>query len=144
MDIELAADSGAGLAGEVTPLGLTFLLITQATRPTGDAAGIAEVADLLLADVIALTDFSHWYTLLVQGDHLILLRRREAGVMLAGERLWWSWWWFVGAPSSGGNVLANSRSACQFLVGEVRRAPTSSVYEPLGRWHSADHPEETE
>ena len=83
MDIELAADSGAGLAGEVTPLGLTFLLITQATRPTGDAAGIAEVADLLLADVIALTDFSHWYTLLVQGDHLILLRRREVGVMLA-------------------------------------------------------------
>lgn len=65
--------------------------------------------------------------------------------MLAGERLWWSWWWwFVGAPSSGGNVLANSRSVCQFLVGEVRRAPTSSVYEPLGRWHSADHPEETE
>lgn len=83
MDIELAADSGAGLAGEVTPLGLTFLLITQATRPTGDAAGIAEVADLLLADVIALADLAYRHALLVQGDHLILLRRREAGVMLA-------------------------------------------------------------
>jgi len=64
--------------------------------------------------------------------------------MLAGEQLWWSWWWFVGAPSSGGNVLANSRSVCQFLAGEVRRATTSSVYAPLDRWQSADHPEETE
>ena len=64
--------------------------------------------------------------------------------MLAGEQLWWSWWWFVGAPSSGGNVLTNSRSVCQFLAGEVRRATTSSVYAPLDRWHSADHPEETE
>ena len=28
----------------------------------------------------------------------------------------------VVAPSSGGNVLANSSSVCQFLVTEVRRA----------------------
>ena len=83
MDAELAADGGAGLAGEVVLLGLALLLITQATRPTEDTAGIAEVADLLPADVIALADLSHWHTLLVQGDHLILLRWRKAGVMLA-------------------------------------------------------------
>ena len=83
MDAELAADGGAGLAGEVVLLGLALLLVAQASRPTGDTAGIAEVADLLPADVIALTDLSHWHTLLVQGDHLILLRWRKAGVMLA-------------------------------------------------------------
>jgi hypothetical protein avisC_07996 len=83
VDAELAADGGAGLAGEVVLLGLALLLITQATRPTEDTAGIAEVADLLPADVIALADLSHWHTLLVQGDHLILLRWRKAGVMLA-------------------------------------------------------------
>lgn len=64
-------------------LGLALLLITQATRPTGDAAGVAEVADLLLADAIALADLSHRHAPLVQGDHLILLRWRKAGVMLA-------------------------------------------------------------
>ena len=64
-------------------LGLALLLVCQATRPTGDTTGIAEVADLLPADAIALTDLSHWHTLLVQGDHLILLRWRKAGVMLA-------------------------------------------------------------
>jgi len=83
MHAELAADGGAGLAGDITLLGLALLLVAQATRPTGDAAGIAEVADLLPADAIALTDLSHWHTLLVQGDHLILLRWRQAGVMLA-------------------------------------------------------------
>ena len=83
MHAELAADSGAGPASEIVLLGLMLLLITQATRPTGDTAGIAEVADLLPADAIALTDLSHWHTLLVQGDHLILLRWRQAGVMLA-------------------------------------------------------------
>ena len=31
----------------------------------------------------------------------------------------------VVAPLSGGNVLANSSSVCQFLVTEVRRATTS-------------------
>ena len=83
MDTELAADSGAGTAGEILLLGLTLLLIAQATRPTGDSAGIAEVADLLPADAIALADIAHWHALLVQGDHLILLRWRQAGVMLA-------------------------------------------------------------
>ena len=39
----------------------------------------------------------------------------------------------VVAPSSGGSVLANFSSVCQFLVTEVRRATTSSVYEPLDR-----------
>ena len=38
----------------------------------------------------------------------------------------------VVGPSSGGSVLANFSSVCQFLVTEVRRATTSSVYEPLG------------
>ena len=83
MHAELAADGGAGLPSEVVLLGLALLLIGQATRATGDATGIAEVADLLLADAIALTDLSHRHTLLVQGDHLILLRWRKAGVMLA-------------------------------------------------------------
>lgn len=83
MHAELAADGGAGLAGEVVLLGLTLLLITQATRPTGDATGIAEVADLLLADAIALADLSHRHAPLVHGDHLILLHWRKAGVMLA-------------------------------------------------------------
>lgn len=83
MHAEVAADGGAGLAGEVALLGLTLLLIAQATRPTGGAAGIAEVADLLPADAIALADIAHWHALLVQGDHLILLRWRQAGVMLA-------------------------------------------------------------
>ena len=83
MHAELAADSGAGPASEIVLLGLALLLIAQATRPTGDTTGIAEVADLLPADAIALTDLSHWHTLLVQGDHLILLRWRKARVMLA-------------------------------------------------------------
>ena len=83
MHTELAADGGAGLAGEVVLLGLALLLVAQATRPTGDATGIAEVADLLPADAIALADLSHRHAPLVQGDHLILLRWREAGVMLA-------------------------------------------------------------
>ena len=83
MDAELAADGGARPAREIVLLGLALLLIAQAAQPTGDATGIAEVADLLPADAIALTDLSHWHTLLVQGDHLILLRRRKAGVMLA-------------------------------------------------------------
>ena len=83
MHAELAADSGAGPASEIVLLGLALLLIAQAARPTGDATGIAEVADLLPADAIALTNLSHWHTLLVQGDHLILLRWRKAGVMLA-------------------------------------------------------------
>ena len=36
----------------------------------------------------------------------------------------------VVSPSSGGNVLANSSSVCQFLVTDEQRATTSSVYEP--------------
>lgn len=83
MHAEVVADSGAGLAGDITPLGLAFLLVGQASRPTGDATGITEVADLLFADAIALADLSHWHALLVQGDHLLLLRWREAGVILA-------------------------------------------------------------
>ena len=83
MHAELAADSGAGPASEIVLLGLALLLVCQATRPTGDTAGVAEVADLLPADAIALADLSHRHAPLVQGDHLILLRRREAGVMLA-------------------------------------------------------------
>ena len=43
----------------------------------------AEVTDLLPADAIALADLAYWCALLVQGDHLILLRWRKAGVMLA-------------------------------------------------------------
>ena len=34
----------------------------------------------------------------------------------------------VVAPSSGGNVLANSSSVCQFLVTEVRRATTVLLF----------------
>ena len=83
MHAELAADSGAGPASEIVLLGLALLLVAQASRPTGDAAGITEVANLLPADAIALADLAHWHTLLVQGDHLILLRWRKAGVMLA-------------------------------------------------------------
>ena len=83
MHAELAADGGTGPAGEVTPLGLTFLLIVQTARPTGDTTGFAEIAELLLADAIALADLAHQHALLVQGDHLILLRWRKAGVMLA-------------------------------------------------------------
>lgn len=83
MHTEVAADGGAGLAGDITLLGLALLLIAKAARPTGDATGIAEVADLLPTDAIALTDLSHWHALLVQGDHLLLLRWREAGVILA-------------------------------------------------------------
>lgn len=49
MHAEVAADSGAGLASEIVLLDLALLLIAQATRPTGDATGIAEVADLLPA-----------------------------------------------------------------------------------------------
>lgn len=82
MHAELTADSGAGLAGEIVLLGLALLLITQAARPTGDTAGIAEVADLLPADAIALTDLAHWHALLVEHDYLILLRWRKARVML--------------------------------------------------------------
>ena len=83
MHAELAADSGAGPASEIVLLGLALLLVGQAARPTGDATGIAEVADLLPADVIALADLSHWHALLVQGDHLIFLCWRKASVMLA-------------------------------------------------------------
>lgn len=83
MHAELAADGGAGLASEVVLLGLALLLVAQAARPTGDATGITEVADLLPTDAIALADLAHWHTLLVQGDYLVLLRWRKAGVMLA-------------------------------------------------------------
>ena len=83
MHAKLAADGGAGLPSEVVLLGLALLLVCQATRSAGDATGIAEVADLLLADAIALADLAHRHALLVQGDHIILLRRREAGVMLS-------------------------------------------------------------
>ena len=82
MHAELAADSGAGLASDITLLGLALLLITQAARPTGNTTGIAEVADLLPADAIALADLAHRHALLVERDHLILLRWRKAGVML--------------------------------------------------------------
>ena len=78
-----AADGGAGLAGDITLLGLTLLLVVQAARPTGDSTGIAEVADLLLADAIALADLAHRHALLVEGDYVLLLRWRKAGVMLA-------------------------------------------------------------
>ena len=88
MHAELAADSGAGLAGEVTPLGLTFLLIVQTARPTGDTTGFAEIAELLLADAIALADLAHRYALPVQSDHVVLLRWRKAGVMLAQALRW--------------------------------------------------------
>ena len=77
-----AADGGAGLAGDITLLGLTLLLVVQAARPTGDSTGIAEVADLLLADAIALADLAHRHALLVEGDYVLLLRWRKAGVML--------------------------------------------------------------
>ena len=83
MHAELAADGGTGPASEIVLLGLMLLLITQDTRPTGDTAGIAEVADLLPADAIALANLAHRYALLVQSDHLVLLRWRKAGVMLA-------------------------------------------------------------
>lgn len=83
MHAELAADGGAGLAGEVVLLGLALLLVAQATWPAGDAPSGAEVTDLLPADAIALADLAYWRALLVQGDHLILLRWRKAGVMLA-------------------------------------------------------------
>ena len=82
MHAELAADGGAGLASDITLLGLALLLVAQTARPTGNATGIAEVADLLLADAIALADLAHRHALLVQGDHLILLHWRKAGVML--------------------------------------------------------------
>ena len=87
MHAELAADGGAGLPSEVVLLGLALLLVCQATRSAGDVPSGAEVTDLLLADAVALADLSHWHTLLVQGDHLILLRWRKAGVMLA-QTLW--------------------------------------------------------
>ena len=83
MHAELAADSGAGLPSEVVLLGLALLLLAQTARPTEDATGIAEVTDLLFADAIALADLAHRHALLVQGDHLSLLRWRKAGVMLA-------------------------------------------------------------
>ena len=83
MDAELAADGGAGLASDITLLGLALLLVAQATWPAGDAPSGAEVTDLLPADAIALADLAYWRALLVQGDHLILLRWRKAGVMLA-------------------------------------------------------------
>ena len=83
MHAEVTTDGGAGLAGEVVLLGLTLLLVCQATRSAGDVPSGAEVTDLLLADAVALADLAHRHALLVQGDHLILLRRREAGVMLA-------------------------------------------------------------
>ena len=77
MHAELVADGGEGLLSEVAPLGLALLLITRAARPTGNAAIGAEVADLLLADAIALADLAHRHTLLVEGDHVVLLRWRE-------------------------------------------------------------------
>ena len=77
MHAELVADGGEGLLSEVAPLGLALLLITQAARPTGNAAIGAGVADLLLADAIALEDLAHRHTLLVEGDHVVLLRWRE-------------------------------------------------------------------
>ena len=83
MHAELAADGGAGLAGEVVLLGLALLLFAQATWPAGDAPSGAEVTDLLPADAIALADLAHWHTLLVQGDYIVLLCWRKAGVMLA-------------------------------------------------------------
>lgn len=83
MHAELAADGGAGLAGEIVLLGLALLLIGQATRSAGDAPSGAEVADLLLADAVALADLAHRHALLVEHDHLILLRWRKTGVMLA-------------------------------------------------------------
>lgn len=83
MHAELAADSGAGLAGEVVLRGLALLLVGQATWSARDVPSGAEVADLLFADAIALADLAHRHALLVQGDHLILLRWRKAGVMLA-------------------------------------------------------------
>lgn len=36
----------------------------------------------------------------------------------------------VGTSPSGGNVLANSSSVCQFLVTEVRRATRWSLFKP--------------
>ena len=42
----------------------------------------------------------------------------------------------VVSPSSGGNVLANSSSVCQFLVTDEQRATTSSVYESWSISHS--------
>ena len=69
-------------ASEVVLLGLALLLVAQAARSTGNTPGITEVADLLTADAIALADLSHRHAPLVQGDHLILLRWRQAGVML--------------------------------------------------------------
>ena len=83
MDAELAADGGARPAREIVLLGLALLLVGQATWPAGDAPSGAEVTDLLPADAIALADLAYWCALLVQGDHLILLRWRKAGVMLA-------------------------------------------------------------
>ena len=83
MHAELAADGGTGPAADITLLNLALLLVGQATRPTGDTMGIAEVADLLPADAIALADLAHQHALLVQGDHLIFLRWRKARVMLA-------------------------------------------------------------
>jgi len=83
MHTEVAADGGAGLAGDITLLDLALLLVAQATWPAGDAPSGAEVTDLLPADAIALADLAYWRALLVQGDHLILLRWRKAGVMLA-------------------------------------------------------------
>ena len=65
------------MAGEITLIGLALLLVAQAARPTGNAAIGAEVADLLLADAIALADLAHRHTLLVEGDHVVLLRWRE-------------------------------------------------------------------
>lgn len=83
MHAELAADGGAGLPSEVVLLGLALLLVCQATRSAGDVPSGAEVTDLLLADAVALADLAHRYALLVEGDHLVLLRWRKAGVMLA-------------------------------------------------------------
>ena len=65
------------MAGEITLIGLALLLVAQAARPTGDSTGIAEVDDLLLADAIALADLAHRHTLLVEDDHVVLLRWRE-------------------------------------------------------------------
>ena len=77
MHTEVAADGGAGLAGDITLLDLALLLVAQATWPAGDAPSGAEVTDLLPADAIALADLAHRHTLLEEGDHLVLLRWRR-------------------------------------------------------------------
>ena len=104
-----AADGGAGLAGDITLLGLTLLLVVQAARPTGDSTGIAEVADLLLADAIALADLAHRHALLVEGDYVLLLRWRKAGVMLAQAPRRGSGYGSRGCSGCSGSVVGRQR-----------------------------------